>query len=74
MRTAPGFEQSEKQRYSSLDQGQKNLRFKLRIVCTEGAVLRDGIEIDSASALGSMEMGEVVVSTDRCINVCGILR
>jgi E3 ubiquitin-protein ligase HUWE1 len=49
-------------------------RYKLRIVCPEGAVLRDGMEIDSCANVGNMEMGEVVVADDRCINSSGIMR
>lgn len=52
----------------------ENLRFRLRIVCPEGAVVRDGIEIDSCANIGSMEMGDIVDSFDRCINSSGILR
>jgi E3 ubiquitin-protein ligase HUWE1 len=50
------------------------VRYRLRIVCTEGAVVRDGIEIDSCSNVGSLEMGDIVESSDRCINSSGILR
>lgn len=49
-------------------------RYRLRIVCPEGAVVRNGIEIDSCASVGSMEMGEVVEGIDRCINSSGILR
>lgn len=49
-------------------------RYRLRIVCPEGAVVRDGIEIDSCASVGSMEMGEIVDALDRCINSSGILR
>ena len=49
-------------------------RYRLRIVCPEGAVVRDGIEIDSCASVGSMEMGEIVHGMDRCINSSGILR
>jgi len=48
--------------------------FLLRIVCPEGAVVRDGIDIDSCRKLGTMEMGEIVNAFERCINSSGILR
>lgn len=51
-----------------------SLRYRLRIVCPEGAVVRDGIEIDSCATVGSMEMGEIVEAFDRCINSSGVLR
>jgi len=50
------------------------MRYKLRVVCPEGAVVRDGIEIDSCASVGSMEMGEIVESFDRCVNSSGVLR
>ena len=49
-------------------------RFRLRIVCPEGAVVRNGIEIDSCASVGSMEMGEIATASNRCINSSGILR
>ena len=51
-----------------------NVRYRLRIVCLEGAVVRDGIEIDSCLNVGSLEMGDIVEASDRCINASGILR
>ena len=46
----------------------EGLRYRLRIVCPEGAVVRDGIEIDSCASVGSMEMGEIAEAFDRCVN------
>jgi hypothetical protein len=37
-------------------------------------VARDGIEIDSCTTVGRLEMGDVVESFDRCTNYSGILR
>jgi E3 ubiquitin-protein ligase HUWE1 len=71
VRTGEGFEILEKERLTIRS---RKLRYKLRIVCPEGAVVRDGIEIDSCANVGSMEMGEVVEAFDRCINSSGILR
>ena len=51
-----------------------NIRYRLRIVCLEGAVVRDGIEIDSCTNVGSLEMGDIVEASDRCVNASGILR
>jgi hypothetical protein len=72
IRTEEGFEEREmkRQRGNDLD----HVRYKLRIVCPEGAVVRDGIEIDSCESVGSMEMGEIVESFDRCVNSSGVLR
>jgi E3 ubiquitin-protein ligase HUWE1 len=71
VRTVPGFEERERMRQITKS---PRLRFRLRIVCPEGAVVRDGIEIDSCATVGNMEMGEVVESFDRCVNSSGILR
>lgn len=71
VRTEPRFEESERERAVTRV---RNLRYRLRIVCPEGAVVRDGIEIDSCANVGSMEMGEIDESFDRCINSSGILR
>ena len=70
-RTEEGFDKEETDR---LKTRQSNLRYRLRIVCPEGAIVRDGIEIDSCANVGSMEMGEIVEALDRCINSSGILR
>mmetsp|Transcript_9044 Transcript_9044/g.11092 ORF Transcript_9044/g.11092 Transcript_9044/m.11092 type:complete len:4662 (-) Transcript_9044:66-14051(-) len=48
--------------------------YRLRIVCQEGAVVRDGIEIDSCESVGGLEMGEIVEAFDRCINSSGVMR
>lgn len=72
IRTEPGFEERERQRLAGCKP--KKLRYRLRIVCPEGAVVRDGIEIDSCASVGSMEMGEIVVAFDRCVNSSGVLR
>ena len=48
--------------------------YRLRIVCQEGAVVRDGIDIDSCSSVGSLQMGEIVEAYDRCINSSGVMR
>ncbi|GAX13555.1 E3 ubiquitin-protein ligase HUWE1 [Fistulifera solaris] len=71
VRTEEWFETNEVQR---LTRRVKSRRYKLRIVCPEGAVLRDGMEIDSCANVGNLEMGEVVVAYDRCINSSGIMR
>jgi len=72
IRTEDGFEEREMKRQRGYDLNQ--MRYKLRIVCPEGAVVRDGIEIDSCESVGSMEMGEIVESFDRCVNSSGVLR
>jgi E3 ubiquitin-protein ligase HUWE1 len=72
IRTEKGFEDRELKRQRGNSSGQ--MRYKLRIVCPEGAVVRDGIEIDNCASVGSMEMGEIVESFDRCVNSSGVLR
>ena len=68
--------QSDFEEYESLQKKNqsKRLVYRLRIVCSEGSIVRDGIEIDSCKEVGSMEMGDIVDSFDRCINSSGILR
>ena len=70
-RTEEGFDAVEKERLSKRCE---NLVYRLRIVCPEGAIVRDGIEIDSCANVGSMEMGEIALAFDRCINSSGIMR
>jgi hypothetical protein len=48
--------------------------YKLRVVCPEGAVVRNGIDIDSCTNVGSLEMGEIVEAYERCVNLSGIMR
>ena len=71
IRGTVAFEEREKVRLSS---GVQGVKFRLRIVCPEGAIVRDGIEIDSCASVGSMSMGEVADAFDRCVNSSGILR
>eukprot|EP00536_Pseudo-nitzschia_multiseries_P010994 jgi/Psemu1/326262/estExt_fgenesh1_pg.C_3550003 len=72
IRAEDDFEERELRRQKG--SGPDHVRYKLRIVCSEGAVVRDGIEIDSCASVGSMEMGEIVESFDRCVNSSGVLR
>ena len=72
IRTEDGYEDRYKKRLLANNSNQ--LRYRLRIVCPEGAVVRDGIEIDSCASVGSMEMGEIADAFDRCINSSGVLR
>ena len=48
--------------------------YVLRIVNPDGAVIRDGIEIDFCNNVGSYDMGSIVVANDRCINASGVMR
>ena len=73
-RSEPLFEACQKSRLTKRDSTQTLLCYRLRIVCQEGAVVRDGIEIDSCANIGSMEMGEIVIATDRCLNSSGVMR
>ena len=52
----------------------KSIIFFCSLVCQEGAIVRDGIDIDRCENVGGLEMGEVVSATDRCVNASGILR
>lgn len=70
-RTSEGFDLIERQRLMTR---QSRSRYRLRVVCTEGAVIRDGIEIDSCANIGSLEVGDIIDAYDRCINSSGILR
>eukprot|EP00980_Cylindrotheca_fusiformis_P007262 scaffold1525_cov142-Cylindrotheca_fusiformis.AAC.62 len=72
VRTQNDFESRETLRLTGV--ASKKLRYRLRIVCPEGAVVRDGIEIDSCASVGNMEMGEIVDAFDRCVNSSGVLR
>ena len=74
VRSADSFAERERARLDA--QADKNglMRYRLRIVCPEGAVVRDGIEIDSCASVGSMESGEIAEAFDRCVNSSGILR
>lgn len=72
VRTRSGFEEREVIRLTGTTS--QRLRYRLRIVCPEGAVVRDGIEIDSCNSVGNMEMGEIVDAFDRCVNSSGVLR
>lgn len=75
IRSAKDFDDNNDKRW--LASGDCNCHpalYKLRIVCSEGAIVRDGIDIDSCASVGSLEMGEEVVAFDRCVNGSGILR
>ena len=75
IRTEVGFEIREKERWKPhSDHHQLPQNYRLRIVCSEGAVVRNGIEIDSCESIGGLEMGEIVNAFDRCINTSGIMR
>lgn len=71
IRTKPDFDEKESIRSRA---SKEQLLYKLRIVCQEGAIVRNGIEIDGCENVGTVEMGEVVEAFDRCINSSGVLR
>jgi hypothetical protein len=48
--------------------------YRLRIVCADGAVVRDGIDIDSCHNVGNLEMGEEITAFERIINRSGVMR
>ena len=71
IRTETDFDSREAIRGNISD---KPLIYKIRIVCQEGAIVRNGIEIDRCESVGNVEMGEIVYAYDRCINSSGVLR
>jgi len=76
IRTSPNFDSTELTRRSKpspSNMSHPNV-YRLRIVCQDGAVIRNGIEIDSCASVGNLEMGEVVEAFYRCINSCGLMR
>lgn len=80
LRTENGYQQREEDRCrapSASDAPENKYHpkiYRLRIVCAEGAVLRDGIDIDSCTTVGGLEIGEIVEATERCVNASGVLR
>jgi len=74
IRTEDGFEERDRSKLKKGEVGTSPVRYRLRIVCQEGAVVRDGMEIDSCASVGSMEMGEVAEAFDRCVNSSGVMR
>ncbi len=48
--------------------------YKIRIVCQEGASVRNVIEIDRCLSVGNVEMGEIIYAYARCVNSSGVLR
>jgi len=71
VRTEPDYDQRELVRNRRSTQ---QLVYKIRIVCQEGAIVRNGIDIDDCENVGNLEMGEIVEAYDRCINSSGVLR
>ena len=72
VRTEPGFDERDLARNESPDK--PSLVYRIRIVCQEGAICRNGIDIDGCDNIGNVEMGEIVEAYDRCINSSGVLR
>jgi len=75
IRTSEDFETREIERWKSPEESDcYPSKYVLRIVCSDGAVVRDGIDIDSCASVGGLEMGEEVEAYERCINRSGIMR
>ena len=74
IRSDDTFESDFRRRHAKFEHNSESIRYRLRIVCQEGAVVRDGVEIDSCSNIGSMEMGEVADAYERCVNSSGVMR
>lgn len=75
IRTSDDFETRDIERWKSPEESDcYPSKYVLRIVCSDGAVVRDGIDIDSCASVGGLEMGEEVEAYERCINRSGIMR
>jgi len=75
IRSTPQFDMGETERWKSPGQSDYYpATYRLRIVCCDGAIVRDGLDIDSCSSVGGLEMGEEVDAFDRCVNRSGIMR
>jgi hypothetical protein len=77
LRTEPGFQDREDARSRPKPKAgweHHPGRYVLRIVNPDGAVIRDGIEIDYCANVGSYDQGTVVEADDRCINESGVMR
>ena len=75
VRSSADYEDLDTQRWKAPgDSTNHPASYKLRIVCADGAVVRNGIDIDSCDSVGNLEMGEEVLAFDRCINRSGIMR
>lgn len=72
VRTEPSFDERDLKRNESPND--PPLVYRIRIVCQEGAICRNGIDIDGCDNIGNVEMGEIIEAYDRCINSCGVLR
>jgi hypothetical protein len=71
IRTEDGFDSRDEVRGRASD---RPLVYKIRVVCQEGAIVRNGIEIDRCESVGNVEMGEIIYAYDRCVNSSGVLR
>lgn len=60
IRTQPTFDEIDTQLRSGKGELKQSLIYKIRIVCQEGAILRNGIDIDRCENVGNVEMGEVL--------------
>jgi hypothetical protein len=75
VRTEVTYEERESRRWKKSDgKSYHPSLYKLRIVCPEGAIVRDGVEIDSSLHICALEMGEIIDAYDRCINSSGVMR
>ena len=77
IRTEDGYDQREEDRRmppGTPGNTSHPALYRLRIVCAEGAVVRNGIDIDSSASVGGLEIGEVIEATERCINASGVMR
>jgi len=58
IRTQPGFDERDMSARNT--KSEKGLVYRIRIVCQEGAIVRNGIDIDRCENVGNLEMGEIV--------------
>jgi hypothetical protein len=76
VRTESSYREREEQRIKPREENPDVFpaSYLLRIVNTDGAVIRDGIEIDHCSNVGSYDMGVIINTSDRIVNDNGVLR
>lgn len=72
IRTEEGFDERDGVRSRAAEEP---LVYKIHIVCQEGAIVRNGIDIDRCENVGNLEMGEIVNAYGMslmCLDCCCI--
>ena len=55
-------------------EGRVPAEYKLRVIGTDGALIREGIEIDGSRIVFVAELGSVIVASERRVNAAGLIR